>query len=174
MSYGAGIRQRLKALFIDWLCMSAYLILLALIFTTFYRAAWGGIPAFSEMQTQIIAFATTVLPITLFSIFQESRAGKWASFGKKKIHLIVTYKGNALRGSIIRNVFKFLPWQLGHISVIRGISNNFSTWDVWLLYVLAIVLPVVYILMVAFRKDHRHIPDLLAGSCVVRKIEPGE
>ena len=77
------------------------------------------------------------------------------------------YSKNPILGSLIRNTLKFLPWQLGHMSVISGVNNGFESNYVMILNSLAILLPAVYIAMVMIRKDHRHIPDFLANSYVV-------
>ncbi|HLV09579.1 MAG TPA: hypothetical protein VKY40_05180, partial [Halanaerobiales bacterium] len=90
----------------------------------------------------------------------------FASFGKRKAGLMVKYKRDPIIGSIIRNVLKFLPWQFGHMAVIRGIYNGFESYYVKIFYGLAILLPVIYTGMVLLRKDHRHIPDILAKSNV--------
>ena len=170
---GAGIKLRLKALIIDYLCIMAYLVILFIVIISFYKLILKGIPEFSETESQLIAFLTTVLPITVYFVFKESRK-PYASFGKKKVGLKIIYEGDPIKGSIIRNVLKFLPWQFGHMSVIKGVYNDFDSFFVFIFYGLAIILPIIYILMVIFRKDHRHLPDILAGSWVVNDFEVKE
>mgnify|MGYP000937102284 CR=1 FL=1 len=161
----ANLGLRIKALLIDYLYIIVYLAELFGLAMAVYFWFFKGIPEFTQIQSQWIAFLTTVLPITVFFTIME--AGKAsATFGKKKVKLKVIYLNNPIMGSLIRNIFKFLPWQLGHMAVISGIYNGFESWYVIILYGLAILLPIVYIAMIAFRKDHRHIPDLLAASFV--------
>lgn len=169
MKNGARIKLRLKALFIDYLCILAYLIILFIFIISFYKLVLKAIPEFTETESQWISFLTTVLPITVYFIFKESRK-PYTSFGKNKVGLKIVYDSNPIKSSIIRNILKFLPWQFGHISVIRGIYTGFDSFFVLIFYVLAIVLPIIYILMVIFRKDHRHLPDLLSGSWVVSDL----
>ena len=173
MKNNAGIKLRLKALLIDYLCILAYLIVLFILIISFYKFVLKEIPQFTEIESQWISFLTTVLPITVYFIVKESRK-PYASFGKNKVGLKIIYDSNPIRGSIIRNIFKFLPWQFGHLSVIKGIYSGFDSTFVLVFYGLAIVLPIVYILMVIFRKDHRHLPDLLSGSRVVSSFEGGK
>ncbi|MBM7614344.1 RDD family protein [Alkaliphilus hydrothermalis] len=165
---GANFKIRIKALIIDYLCILAYLIILFIITISIYNFLLKGIPQFTEIESQWISFISTVFPITTYFIIKESRK-PYASFGKKKMGLKIVYKDNPIKGSIIRNIFKFLPWQFAHLSIIKGIYTGFDSFFVLGFYVLAVLLPVVYILMVAFRKDHRHLPDLFACTRVVSK-----
>lgn len=161
----ANFKLRIKALLIDYFCIIFYLLILFALTMGIYFVFFDSIPEFTEETSQWIAFLTTVLPVTIYYIFKES--GKpFASLGKEKAGLRVKYSKNPIIGSIIRNVFKFLPWQLGHMAVIRGIYSGFDSCYVILFYGLAILLPIVYIGMTLVRNDHRHIPDLLANSYV--------
>lgn len=167
MKNNVSIKLRLKALFIDYLCILAYMAILFLFIMSIYTFVLNGIPVFTETQSQWIAFLTTILPITTYFIIKESKK-PYASFGKIKAGLKIKYSGNSLKGSLIRNILKFLPWEFGHLSVIKGIYNGFDSIFVFVFYGLAVILPIIYILMVIFRKDHRHLPDLLSGSQIVR------
>lgn len=159
------LKLRLRALFIDYLCIVIYLIILFAVAMGIYLIVFSISPEFTEEMSQWIAFLTTVLPITIYYSYKES-GRSFASFGKKKVGLIVKYSKSPIVGSILRNVFKFLPWQLGHMAVIKGIYNGFELDSVMYLNGLAILLPIIYIGMVVVRSDHRHIPDLVARSYV--------
>lgn len=162
----ANLKLRIKALLIDYFCIVIYLCILLGLAIAIYFMFFQSIPRFTEEKSQWIALLTTVLPITIYFTIKE--AGKsFASFGKKKTGLKVIYSGNPIMGSIIRNILKFLPWQLGHMSVIRGIYNGFESCYVIIFNGVAILLPIIYIGMVVTRKDHRHIPDLLARGYVI-------
>lgn len=120
-----GIIHRSKEVFFDWLFISAYLILLLIITLTIYLLIFKGIPQFTNYQSQLIVTLTSVIPITIiFSIMEGTK--NCASWGKRKANLSVIYKGNPIKGSIIRNTLKFLPWQFGHMSTINGIYNDFD------------------------------------------------
>lgn len=170
MANNLDIKLRFKALLIDYLCILAYLVILFLLIMSIYTFILNGIPDFTEIQTQWIAFLTTVLPITIYFSLKESRK-PYASFGKEKVGLKISYAGNPMKGSLIRNILKFLPWQFGHLSVIKGIYSEFDSTFVFVFYGLALILPIIYILMVIFRKDHRHLADLLSGSQVIKATE---
>ncbi|MDN6293772.1 hypothetical protein [Alkalibacterium gilvum] len=119
---------------------------------------------------QWITFFTTVFPVTVFFILKEVRK-PYASFGKEKVGLKVRYTGNPVKGSIVRNILKFLPWHLGHVSVIKLAYRNTFTIPATLYYGSSISLLITYILMAIFRKDPRHLPDILSGSQVIRTLE---
>lgn len=161
-----NFKQRISALLIDYICIIIYLLILFALTMCVYYIFFKNIPEFTEAASQWISFITTVLPVTLYYTIKESKK-PFASFGKKKTGLMVHHSNKAITGSLIRNVLKFLPWQLGHVAVIKGIYNGFESLDVIILYGLAIILPIIFMGMVMLRTDHRHIPDILAQSFVV-------
>lgn len=160
------LKRRFLALFIDYLWIIAYLVILFGIAMGVYFGIVGSIPKFTERGSHLISFLTTVLPITLFFTWKESKE-PFATPGKKKVGLRVVYEKNPFGTSLLRNSLKLLPWQLGHMAVIHGLYVDFATPFVYITYGLAIVLPITYILMVILRKDHRHLPDLITRSRVV-------
>lgn len=164
----AAKKQRLVALFLDWLFISAYLLLLLGAALSFYWLFIEESMHFTCLQTQLIATVTSVIPIILIFAYWEGQ-GKFSSWGKRKTNLTVLYSGNPVRGSIVRNVCKFLPWQFGHMSTINGIFNGFQTAFSLVFFVLSMLLAAVYIGMVFLRQDGRHLADIIAGSKVAAK-----
>ena len=73
------VKTRLKELIGDWLFISGYLIALFLLAMGFYNLVLGGIPAFTEAQSQLLAFSSSVLPLTVIFAWLDYRKG---SFGK--------------------------------------------------------------------------------------------
>ncbi len=93
-----------------------------------YHLFFKVIPKMNELQSQLIALLTSVIPIILiFSFLDYSKDG---SLGKRKAGLKVVYKHESLKASFIRNVIKFLPWQIGHMSMIHGIYTDFDVWTI--------------------------------------------
>lgn len=162
----AKLSARFKSLFIDYLVITAYAIVLFALNISVHFIVFGGIRKFSSMESHVISFIMLVFPVFFYFFITESK-GKYASIGKRYSKIHIDYKRVGSFSSIIRNILKLLPWQLAHIAVIEGIYNDFSSLFVMVCYILSLILPLVYILMVLFRKDHRHLPDLLAGSIVV-------
>lgn len=159
------LARRFSALLIDWVLILLYGALLLGGFLAFYFWRYQEIPLVTETSSHLLAFFTMTLPVVLYCTWSEAHPPYMTS-GKRKQQMEVHHQRAPLRGSIIRNIGKFLPWQLGHMSVIRGMFQGFEGVFVWVTYGLAIFLPILYIGMVLFRKDHRHLPDLLAGTKV--------
>lgn len=156
------LKLRLKELVIDYLVILVYLFILFLVSITFYFLVLGGIPQFSEWHSQLIATCTSVIPVILIFAFQDYHGG---SLGKKKAGLKLYFTKKSIWICILRNVIKFLPWQLGHMGTIRGMYAN---WDLTslLLQNAATILLLVMLVMGFLRKDKRHLGDLLAGTQV--------
>ncbi len=162
----APLKLRFKALFIDYLCIVAYLVVLTGVALACYKLFFGEVPQFTALQSQLVAFITSVLPVMGWFAFVESK-GDFASLGKRKVGIQVKYVKFGkypLVGSILRNALKFLPWQLAHMAVIGGVYDGFESAS---LLIVTLILPVIYIGMVIFEKDHRHIADIVSGSYVV-------
>ena len=108
-------------------------------------------------------FFTSVLPITLLFTFLDYT--KNGSFGKAKAGLQLVYKKKTVQASLIRNTIKFLPWQLGHMGTIHGVYSEFDVLSISL-SISATLLAVFLLAMTIFRKDKRHLGDLLARTQV--------
>ena len=156
------IVDRIKELVIDWLVICIYLIMLAIISVSFYMIVFKGIPKVTELQSQLIATITSVIPIiSIFSILDFRRG----SIGKQKVGLKLYFKKREFKYSVIRNVVKFLPWQIGHMGTIHGIYTEFDTISI-ILQIIALTLLVTMFLMGILRKDKRHLGDIVAGTQV--------
>ena len=111
------VKTRLKELFDDWLFISGYLIALFLLAMGLYYLILGDIPVFTEAQSQLLAFSTSVLPLTIIFAWLDYRKG---SFGKRWAGLQLIYKHRSFAHSILRSAIKLFPWQLGHMGAIRS------------------------------------------------------
>lgn len=159
-------KQRLTELLVDWLLICLYLISLFLVLLIInfiiYKEA---LPAQGETYSQLIATFTTTIPITFIFAWLDYR---WAgSLGKHFAGLTLRFEKPSFARSLGRNFLKFLPWQFGHMSVIRFIFGHFDIFSI-LCYGLSIGLAIMYLYMGLYRPDKRHLADLLAGSQVVR------
>ncbi|MGX7108674.1 RDD family protein [Facklamia miroungae] len=157
------IRKRMKELLFDYLVILLYLVLLFGIAMSIYMCLFKGIPQMNELQAQLIAILTSVIPIILiFSYLDYSKDG---SLGKSKSGLILVYKKKSIEASLIRNCIKFFPWQLGHISTIHGIYTNFDSLSI-VLSIISMTFGLLLLLMALLRQDKRHLGDLLANTQV--------
>ena len=165
-SNSISFKKRMIELLFDYLFILAYLALLFLGSMLFYTIFFNGIPEFTEIQSQCLVFFTSVLPVTLLFTFLDYT--KNGSFGKAKAGLQLVYKKKTVQSSLIRNAIKFLPWQIGHMSAIHSVYSGFDLLYFILCYT-SILFLVVLLAMSIFRKDKRHLGDLIAHTQVQLK-----
>ena len=161
-----SFKKRMIELLFDYLFILAYLALLFLCSMLFYIIFSNGIPEFTEIQSQCLVFFTSVLPVTLLFTFLDYT--KNGSFGKTKAGLQLVYKKKTVQASLLRNTIKFLPWQIGHMGTIHGFYSEFDSLSIILSF-LATLLAVALLAMMVFRKDKRHLGDLIAHTQVQLK-----
>lgn len=161
-----AIVDRIKELVIDWLVICVYLIILAIISVSFYMIVFKGIPKVAEIQSQLIATITSVIPIIIIFSILDFKKG---SIGKQKLGLKLYFKKREFKYSVIRNIVKFLPWQIGHMATIHGVYTGFDSIITIILQIIALALLVTMFLMGILRKDKRHLGDILAGTQVQHK-----
>lgn len=147
-------KKRMIEFLFDYLFILAYLVLLFLSSMLIYIIFFNGVPEFAEIQSQWLVFFTSVLPITLLFTFLDYK--NYGSFGKVKAGLELVYQKKTVQASLIRNVIKFLPWQLGHMGTIHGLYSDFDVLSIILSFS-ATLLAVLLLAMTIFRKDKRHL-----------------
>ena len=157
---------RLKEFAIDYAVIVAYLVAVFAVAATFYMTAFGEIPAFSQWQSQLIATCASIIPVVIIFSILDYRA-PLGTFGKRKAGLRVSYKTRAYWRSLVRNVVKFLPWQLAHMGVIGGMYSDFTSPLAMVALYASLGLLALLFGMVLFRKDGRHLGDMAAGTQVV-------
>ncbi|MGG3853251.1 RDD family protein [Caldifermentibacillus hisashii] len=158
------IKNRLIELLVDYLIIIVYLVLLLIVNLGIILFIFKGMPKYTEMQAQLIATFTSVIPIIL--IFSYLDYFKNGSIGKRVSGLKLTYTNQRFSSSLLRNIIKFLPWQLGHVGVIHGIYSDFDMTAI-MIASSGTFLGLVLLFMGLFRKDKRHLGDLIAGTKVV-------
>ncbi len=163
----AGLVLRLRALLWDYLLILLYIMLLVVLslllpaLQIFFR---------QPVQSDVAAFVVLVLPVVLyFAIAESSQQG--ATWGKQKLGLrVIRVDGGRLEiwRSLLRSLIKFLPWQLAHTAIFHSSENGMlSQLVLWLLYLSAYGLVILYLLMVWQSATHRSLYDRVAGSIVV-------
>ena len=153
---------RIKELCIDWLVISAYLLCLFAVSMACYFMMLGGIPAFSEFHSQLIATFASVLVVVALFTYLDFKGG---SIGKRTVGLEIYFAHRSFSRSLVRNGIKFLPWQIGHMAVIHGVYTEFDTMSI-VLSIISCILLVIMFLMGTMRRDRRHLGDMLAGTQV--------
>lgn len=153
---------RIKELAIDYVVIVVYLALLFIVSIMIYFMYFDGIPIFTELQNQLIAVLTSVIPVIFIFSYLDYKGG---SIGKRKSGLYLYFRKKSFICSLLRNTIKFLPWQIAHIGVIHGLYTNFDILSSTLALT-SIVLLVIMIYMGFHRKDKRHFGDVLARTQV--------
>ena len=161
-----SFKKRMMEFLFDYLFILAYLVLLFIGSMLIYIIFFNGVPEFTEIQSQWLVFFTSVLPITLLFTFLDYKDN--GSFGKVKAGLELVFQKKIVQASLIRNVIKFLPWQLGHMGTIHGFYSDFDMLSISL-SISATSLAVSLLAMTVFRKDKRHLGELLAHTQVQPK-----
>mgnify|MGYP003782965689 FL=1 len=161
------MKKRFLALLIDYVIIWIYLILLLLLFAVIYIIFFDSVPVFNETASHLMSLFTTVVPVTIVFSYMEYKY-PYATFGKKRMGLEVAYKNRSYGKSLLRSALKFLPWHIGHTGVIRALYHDYST--LWFMVGnIGILLAAIYICMVLFNKNFKHLPDLIAGTKVIEK-----
>ena len=126
-------------------------------------------PRFNELGMNLVSL-TMVLPVFLYSTIMES-GKKHATIGKQKMKLVVAsiyIKPLKVWQIVLRNIIKFLPWQLAHMMIFRAFAFDWRLPPFWMFMLISTdILPLILVLVVVFRKDHRGVHDLLAKTIVV-------
>ena len=173
----ASARKRLKAFFFDYAIIFGFVMVLAgvnygLILSRGVLEDVSHLYA-SPWAKDGLAFLTLILPIILYFTYMES-SSRQASLGKQKFGLMVVASNGAplaIRQAFVRNLFKFLPWQIAHTSIfhIQGWPSTPETPAplVQIGFVLVWVMVAAYLVSLFFTRSHRTPYDWAAGACVV-------
>ena len=117
----ASLLQRAAAFGLDYLLISAYLIILVIVglLVQFASPALSHALFGSAITGELTGFAVLTLPVTLYFTFGEASAAR-ATWGKHRLGLRVVTGDDQRLGlgrSLLRSGLKFLPWELAHASI---------------------------------------------------------
>ncbi|WP_414052496.1 RDD family protein [Macrococcus animalis] len=154
--------KRLIEITIDYIVICVYLLLLLAVTSIFYYFVYKGIPEFIEIESQLIATFTSVVPIIfLFTYFDYYSNTPGRKYTKLKLH----FKKKSYGKSLLRNIVKFTPWQIGHIGTIHGVYSNFDLTSI-IITNIATLLLLLMLYLGLLTKDKRHLADMIAGTSV--------
>ncbi|WP_414042989.1 RDD family protein [Macrococcus sp. EM39E] len=154
--------KRLIEITIDYIVICIYLLLLLAVTSTFYYFVYKGITEFTEIESQFIATFTSVVPIILlFTYFDYYSNTPGRKYTKLKLH----FKKKSYGKSLLRNIVKFTPWQIGHIGTIHGVYSNFDLTSI-IITNIATLLLLLMLYLGLLTKDKRHLADMIAGTSV--------
>lgn len=167
----ATIKKRLLALLIDYLIILAFALVVLGCTLAVSFAFLGGLPQMNELQSNLVSLVL-FLPVLVYSIFCEA-GKKRGTPGKRALKIQVAPVGQGgLKPwqAIVRNCVKFAPWEFAHIVIFKMVALNAELPPVWMgMMVAANILPVVWLMVVLCRKDHRGLHDLAAKTQVISK-----
>lgn len=117
---------------------------------------------------QLIGFLTLTLPVITYSYLTEK--GNWkATIGKRVLNLIVLTPENKTNKSIlIRNLLKYLPWELAHTGVhwiiyFESVGRDIPIWA-WIILIVPQVLVFVYFISIILSKGQSSVYDRISGT----------
>lgn len=176
----AGFLRRATAYLIDIALLYVYIaVLFAASVALDTVLPYQHLMAESYVLRHLISFMTLTLPLVLYFVLME-RSSRQATLGKSRMKLRVT----AARGErattrqvVVRNAWKFLPWEIAHTHMHINPDFLFSGRTATLGWVAGVVLPmaamVVYAGMIALRRDRRSLYELASGTRTVRVFAGG-
>ncbi len=157
--------HRIFAWTIDFGIIVLYAILLFAVTSLFFDVRQAGLnPYFG----QLIGFLTLTLPVITYSYLTEK--GNWkATIGKRVLNLIVLTPENKTNKSIlIRNLLKYLPWELAHTGVhwiiyFESVGRETPIWT-WIILIVPQVLVIVYFISIILSKGQASVYDRISGT----------
>lgn len=173
-----GFFRRIGALLIDYALILGWIAVVAGV-SALVAAVSGGYANWLDWGTaaaELLGFAVLVLPVGVY-LFLCERSARQATVGKRALRMkVVAVDGSrpsAVR-ILVRTIVKLLPWEVAHFFVwqtVDAVSRGDGAFPAWLLagLVVADLLPVIYVLVVAFQRDRRGPHDLVAGTRVVMR-----
>lgn len=166
----ASITKRIFAFLIDYIVIVCFILLsfgLSYLLNQFF-------PFWKLLQVHYIARHVTsflLLSLPVFLYFFLSEKGKnQATLGKRAMGLQVTNtEGEKAQPKcvLLRNLFKFMPWELAHLILHISFPMIVSGQDS-LTTQIALIIPLllifIYILLIFIRKDQRSIYEIWSGT----------
>ncbi len=106
--------------------------------------------AFTPISGQLIGFISLTLPVFLYSFLTENSQYR-ATIGKRIMNIIVrTDADDRGKRILIRNILKFLPWEIAHTGVhwiIYYAERGTPTW-VWFTLIVPQIVVVGYVISI--------------------------
>ena len=168
------LTYRILAWFTDFAIIISYALLLWL-FTMLLigNANLQQIEA-NPIVGQLVGFVTLTLAVFLYSYLTEKSIWK-GTIGKKLLKLSVVVEKESNRPNILlRNILKYLPWEVAHIGVhwiyfYESMGMETPLW-VWITLIVPQLIVLGYFVSIIFSKGRSSIYDRIAGTKVVLKV----
>jgi uncharacterized RDD family membrane protein YckC len=157
--------HRILAWTIDFGIIVLYAVLLFAVTSLFFDVRQGGL---NPYLGQLIGFLTLTLPVITYSYLTEN--SKWkATIGKRILNLIVlTNENKKTKSILLRNVLKYLPWELAHTGVhwiiyFESIGRETPIWT-WAILIIPQAIVFIYFISIMLSKGQSSIYDRISGT----------
>lgn len=164
------LKHRILACIIDYGIIAGYATLLFLVANLFFSIfVWK--PGNNPIIGQLIGFLTLTFPVVTYSYLTEKSSWR-GTVGKKLQKLIVlTDQNKSAKNILLRNILKFLPWELAHTGIhwtIYYTSNGIETplWT-WVILILPQVFVLGYFVTILISKGESSINDKISKTKIV-------
>lgn len=171
-----GFLRRIAALLVDYALILGWLAVVTAISAVIALASGGYANwlAWGTVVAELLGFAILVLPVGIYLFVAES-SSRQATVGKRALRLRVVARDGGRASAwriLVRTIVKLFPWEFAHFFVwqVVAAAAGDGVFPLWLIVglVVADLLPIAYVLTVAFQPDRRGPHDLVAGTRVVR------
>lgn len=164
------LKHRILACIIDYGIIAGYATLLFLVANLFFSLfEWK--PGNNPIIGQLIGFLTLTFPVVTYSYLTEKSIWR-GTVGKKLQKLIVlTDPNKSAKNILLRNILKYLPWELAHTGVhwiIFYTSNGIEVplWT-WIILILPQIVSVVYLISIVISKGRSSVYDNISKTKIV-------
>jgi uncharacterized RDD family membrane protein YckC len=162
------IRQlihRILAWTIDFGVIVLYAILLFTVTSSLFEVRQGGLHPYLG---QLIGFLTLTLPVITYSYLTET--SKWkATIGKRILKLtVLTSENKTKKNVLLRNVLKYLPWELAHTGVhwifyYESIGRETPIWT-WIILIVPQIMVFIYFVSIVISKGQSSVYDRISAT----------
>ena len=159
--------NRILAAIIDYGIIAGYALLLFFT-TTIFLSTTSIDTRTNPLIGQFINLITLTLPVVAYAYFTEKSAWK-GTVGKRYRKLkVVTAQNTSNKSILVRNLLKYLPWELAHTGVHWSVyfsSNNVETpiWA-WIFLVVPQFIAIVYCISIVLSKGHSSTYDHISNT----------
>ncbi len=157
--------NRILAWTIDFGIIVLYALLLFAVVTMFFDVKEGDL---NPYLGQLIGFATMTLPVFTYSFLTER--SKWkGTIGKKILNIkVLTDEENKTKSILLRNVLKYLPWELAHIGVhwifyYESVGREIPIWTCAIVIIPQVIV-LIYFVSIILSKGHSSVYDRISGT----------
>lgn len=157
--------HRILAWTIDFGIIAVYAVLLFTVTNLLFEVRQGGL---NPYLGQLIGFLTLTLPVITYSYLTEK--SKWrATIGKRILNLIVlTNESKKTKSILLRNVLKYLPWELAYTGVqwiiyFESVGREIPIWT-WAILIIPQAIVFIYFVSIMLSKGQSSIYDRISGT----------